>query len=162
MVKPVQHEWSDQRSVAAFLSKALPPDAYWTSIDVGRSTSAQIGALRKARGIRSGIPDVLIVYRGVTQWIELKHDTSLSPNQELTRDALLRNGHRWALARSVEEVEAACRDAGIPLRATLGQIRTRITEQNERLPPKPKRAARSRRAVKGVSVARAHKMNLWG
>ncbi len=140
-----QHEWSLQRAAAAFLGKALPAEAYWTSIDMGRSTSAAQGQLRKLRGVRAGIPDMLIVWRGVTLWCELKIDTrptALSPAQVTTRDALLANGHCWELCRSIEDVEAACRAAGIPLRATLGDIRTRIAEQNERLPAKPKRSSR--------------------
>lgn len=139
-----QHEWQLQRSCAAFLSKALSPEAYWTSIDMGRSTSAAQGQLRKMRGVKAGVPDVLIVWMGVTLWCELKVGASLSPAQETTRDLLRMNGHRWSLCRSPEEIEAACRDAGIPLRATLGEIRDRIADQNERLPTKRKRVTGSK------------------
>ena len=135
-----QNEWSLQRSVAALLSKALPPEAYWTSIDVGRSKSEREGALRRQRGVKPGIPDMLIVWNGATLWLELKAGSSLSAPQAITARLLRANGHLWELCRSPEDVEAACRAAGIPLRATLGEIRTRIAEQNERLPAKPKRA----------------------
>ena len=37
------------------------------------------------------------------------------------------NGHQWELCRSPEDVEAALRAAGIPLRATLGEIETLMT-----------------------------------
>jgi len=117
---PVQREWADQRTYKAFFDRALPLDAYWTSIDIGRSSSAVIGMMRKARGVKAGIPDILIVWRGVTLWIECKHKASLTEAQKLTRDRLTQNGHRWWLARSGEDVEAALRDAGIPLRATFG------------------------------------------
>jgi hypothetical protein len=143
--KNSQNEWSLQRTVAVFLSKALPPEAYFTSIDMGRSRSANEGQLRKLRGVKSGVPDVLIVYNGITLWCELKVEASLSEPQKLTRDALRANGHLWALARSPEDVEAACLAAGIPLRATLGAIRERIADQNERLGiVKRKRAPRPR------------------
>lgn len=160
--KLVQHEWRDHRAYAVFLSKALPPEAYWTSIDVGRSKSAHEGQLRKARGVRAGIPDVLIAYRGTTLWLEIKAATYLSEPQKLTRDALIANGHHWALVRSPEDVEAACLAAGIPLRATLGEIRQRIDEQNERLPVKRKRI--SRRLVQTgdrITVKQAHALGLW-
>jgi hypothetical protein len=137
----VQREWTLQRSCAAFLSKALPPDAYWTSIDIGKSTSAAQGQLRKMRGIKAGIPDVLIVWRGITVWCELKIDAALSPAQQTTRDQLQANGHHWYLCRSPEDIEAACRSSLVTLRATLGDIRARIAEQNTRLPAKRKRAA---------------------
>lgn len=145
---PTQHEWTLQRSCAAFLSKALPSDAYWTSIDIGRSTSAAQGNLRKLRGVKAGIPDVLIVWRGITVWCELKVDAALSPAQQTTRDMLRANGHHWYLCRSPEDIEGACRGSEIQLRATLGEIRERIAEQNERLPTKPKRATRTKPQVR--------------
>ena len=160
--KLVQHEWRDQRGYNVFLSKALPIDAYYTAIDVGRSRSREEGQLRKNRGVKSGIPDFLIVWHGVTLWIECKHDGSLSEAQKTTRAALVANGHTWALARSTEEVEAACRGAGIPLRATLGDIRARIADQTDRLPPKRKRAPRGFKADNAMSVARYHKLHEKG
>ena len=138
---PVQKEWRFQEAVSAFLSRALPFGAWWSSIDQGRAANARMGGARRARGIHPGVPDMLIAVSGVSLWIELKAGSSLSPAQVVTRDLLVSNGHKWALARTLEDVEAACRDAGIPLRASLGTIRTRIEEQNARLPPKPKRAA---------------------
>ena len=118
MARVIQREWVDQRGYAAFLARALPQGAYWTAIDVGRSATPAQGAMRKARGVKAGIPDFLVVWRGITLWIEVKARQSLSPAQKTTRDVLLANGHRWALARSGEDVEAALRGAGIPLFAT--------------------------------------------
>lgn len=160
----IHHEWRDQRGYAVFLSKALPPDAYWTAIDIGTAGSVRGGQLRKSRGQKAGIPDMLIVWHGVTLWMEFKAGSSLSGPQERTRDALRANGHLWELARSLEDVEAACRAAGIPLKATLGEIRTRIAEQDvvpkKRGPAKRKpeprytfsKAATKRAAGKGVLV----------
>jgi hypothetical protein len=155
-----QREWRDQRGYHAFLSKALPVDAYHSAIDVGSAGNAQAGALRKARGVRAGLPDYLIVYRNVTLWIEFKHRAQLSLAQQLTRDALMANGHFWYLARCPEDVEQACRDVGIPLRATFGQIHQRIAEQNARLPVRKKRAPRAR-ASGAITVAQAHRMGIW-
>lgn len=129
-------EWISQRTDYAFLSKALPPEAYFTAIDVGRSTNAREGNLRKMRGVKAGIPDWLIVWNGITLWVERKLGASLSESQKVTRDFLVANGHRWALARSTEELELACRNVGIPLRATLGEISERIEAQSGR--PKAK------------------------
>jgi len=159
--KNVQHEWTLQRAVAAFLSKALPHDAYWTSLDMGRSRSAAEGQLRKMRGVKAGVPDIFILYRGIGLWCELKAGASLSDPQKLTRDALRDNGHLWELCRSVEAVEAACLYANIPLRATLGAIRARIEEQNARLPAKRKKAPRRPQTGDRITVAQAHKMGMW-
>jgi hypothetical protein len=156
----VQREWSLQRSIVVYLSKALPPTAYFTSIDIGSAGSAQAGQLRKARGVKPGIADVLIAYLGATLWLEIKSGTQLSEHQKLFRDQVMANGHCWALARCPEDVEQACRDVGIPLRASFTQIHQRIAEQNERLPAKRKRTPR-RKGSGGVSVAAAHRLGLW-
>jgi hypothetical protein len=156
-------EWALQRAAAAFLSKALPLTAYFTSIDVGRSKSANEGQLRKLRGVRAGIPDMLIVHDNTTTWIELKAGASLSPDQKTTRDALVANGHRWYLARSVEDVEFACVQSGISLRATLGDIQTRIAEQNARLPVKRKHGARkSSGPINQLSLAQYRRLHAKG
>jgi len=160
MARLVQREWTLQRSIAAYLSKALPPEAYWTAIDVGSAGNAHAGQLRKARGQKAGLPDLLIVYLGATLWCEIKSGTQLSLAQQLTRDALRLNGHCWALARCPEDVEQACRDVGIPLRATFGQIHARIAEQDARLPTRKKRAPRAR-ASGTITVAQAHRMGVW-
>jgi hypothetical protein len=156
----IQREWALQRSCHVYLSKALPPGALYTGIDIGSAGSAQQGALRKARGIRPGTPDILIAYLGATLWLEIKSGTQLSEAQKFFRDLAVANGHCWALARCPEDVEQACRDVGIPLRATFGQIHARFAEQNERLPVRKKRAARAR-ASGTITVAQAHKMGVW-
>jgi len=160
--KPVQREWADQRAHFAFLSKALPVGAYFTAIDVGSAGSARQGMLRKARGVRPGIADLLVVYRGTSLWIEVKSGSSLSPAQQLFRDAVTANGHLWALARSTEDVEAALRSAGIPLRASLGDIRERIAEQNERLPVKRRATRKPPGSGSSMSVAQYRRLHAKG
>jgi len=137
--KNIQHEWKAQKADHAFLSKALPPDACYTAIDHARKMSPQLGKMRKERGVKPGIPDWFIVWRGITLWIERKEGSSVSDNQETFREQLIRNGHHWRLARTLEEIELACRDVGIPLRATFGEIRERIGSQQVRLGAKKKR-----------------------
>jgi hypothetical protein len=128
--KLVQHEWRDQRAYAVFLSKALPIDAYWTGLDMGRSRSSHEGQLRKLRGCKAGVPDFLIIWQGIALWLECKAGSALSPAQKITREALLANGHQWALVRSMDDIELACLAARIPLRASVDAWR-------ERAPPKP-------------------------
>lgn len=159
----IQREWQFQRTANAFLSKALPHDAYYSAIDVGTAGGARLGALRKARGVKPGIPDVLIVWRGRTLWIELKSGTSLSEAQKITRDQLRANGHMWALARSIEDLETALIAAQIPLRATVVEIRDRIAEQNSHLPNKPKRPrTKAPRPLNSLSLAQYHRLNQKG
>ena len=156
----VQREWVLQRAIVAYLSKALPTTAYYTSIDIGSAGSAMQGSLRKARGVKPGIADVLIVYQGVSLWLEIKAGTQLSEAQKLFRDVLQHNGHYWSLVRCPEDAEAACLQAGIPLRATFASITQRIADQHEHLPAPRKRAARPR-STSTVTVAQARRLGLW-
>lgn len=158
----IQREWTLQRACVAFLGKALPHDSYWTAIDIGSAGSAQQGMLRKARGVRPGIADLLIVHNGVTVWCELKAGSSLSEAQKLFRDSVTANGHRWALARSPDDVEAALLAAGIPLRATLGEIRERIEQQHEHLPKRKRPPQRAPRPLNSLSIAAYRRLNAKG
>ena len=110
-----------QRQVAKFLTLALPtPDAWFTSIPAGWS-----GKVR-GPGYKSGTPDMLVIYKpgawitGVI-WLELKSATGrLSKAQELCRDDLVAAGCKWALVRSLDDVERALKRFGVPLRASVG------------------------------------------
>jgi hypothetical protein len=117
--KPIVHaEWRGQETIAKFLDLALPAEAFWTSIDMGPARSKAVGGMRKARGLKAGVPDMVIVYQRTTLWIECKTARgTLSNAQKRVRFALLANGHHYAQARSLEDVIKACAAASIPLRA---------------------------------------------
>lgn len=137
--KLVQREWGEQTTDARFLNHALPADAYWTAIDGGRAANRIAGAMRKRRGVKSGLPDWLIVWRGTTLWIERKIATAeseLGHNQRLTAERLQANGHLWARANDTFEVEAALRAAGIPLSATYGERPVSAVPKKKRAPRK--------------------------
>ena len=138
-----QREHADQTRDKAFLERAFPLDGYWTAIDHAAKLSKEAGNRRKRRGVRAGIPDWYFQWNGVTLWVEMKAGSSLSYNQKLTRDRLIANGAHWALAKSGEELEAALRHVGIPLRATYGERAARMAAQ----PAKPKRAPRAAKPV---------------
>lgn len=142
----IHHEWKAQETDHTFLRHALPPDAYFTAIDHGRlgrgKSGIAAGAARKRRGVKAGIPDWLIVWRGVTLWIERKVNAGVSTEQKLARDALRANGHLWVLARTLDDIEAALVAAGIPLRATAGGIRERVAAARAR----PKVKSRAKKA----------------
>jgi len=138
----IHREWKEQETDNAFLRHALPLDAYYTAIDhgnlrngKGKEAGMRAGAARKRRGVKAGIPDWLIVWHGITLWIERKAGSSLSDDQKTTRDQLVANGHIWRLAKSLDDVEAACLFAGIPLRATAGGIADRVEAARERKAP---------------------------
>ena len=118
---------------------------------------------RRARGCLPGTPDTYILWNGITLWLERKKPAggTFGEGQEAFRDGVLANGEHWAAVRSTEEVEAACLAAGIPLRATLGEIRQRIEDQNARLAPKRKRSSKPVQTGDRITVKQAHAMGVW-
>lgn len=154
----IHSEWKSQETDHAFLRHALPPDAYFTAIDHGRLGRGEAGivagAARKRRGVKAGIPDWLIVWQGITLWIERKVGSALSHEQKLTRDALRENGHRWEVAKSLDDVEAALVAAGIPLRATAGAIAERVAAAKDRPKAKSKPRKVGPRFEMGARVLR--------
>lgn len=114
-----------QIAVARFLRLALRAPTFWSSIDhgAGKMTRASAG-LRKARGVKAGLPDILIIHRerlhnslrAVVLGIELKAGKgSLSPAQKEMHDAFPDAGAFYFVAKSVEEVEGCLREVGIPI-----------------------------------------------
>lgn len=138
--KRVQREWRGQEVDWVFLMKALPYGALCYGIDQAAQRSRDANMRRLARGCKPGVGDTYILWNGITLWLERKAASGrLDHSQEIFRDQVLANNGHWALIQTTDDVEAACIDAGIPLRATLGGIRERIEDQRSRLPAKPKR-----------------------
>lgn len=108
-----------QVEVRRFLEFALPASIYWTSSLTGASLSMNARLKAKAAGVRRGLPDLLFVFPdGVTRFLELKTATgTLTPEQKDFRARFEPLGI-FRVARSVQEVEAALRAWGAPLRAT--------------------------------------------
>lgn len=112
-----------QIDVRKYLDLALPPrhpDVWWTAIDHAHAASRMTGALRKARGVKAGIPDLHILYRGRSIWIELKAPNgSVSLEQKDVRLNIEKAGGFWHEARSREEVRDILLGHGIRLMAHL-------------------------------------------
>ena len=119
-----QSEDEIHEDVRRMLDVALVAPACWTSIEHRNARDAIEGAKRKARGVRAGVPDVLIVYGRITHYIELKTRTgSLSQSQIEMRAALVAAGAPWALCRSVDDVIRQVQAWGIPIRVASAYLR---------------------------------------
>jgi len=115
---PIQRpEQGLQITVAAFLDWALPEDYRWLHIPNGEKRNPVIAAILKAMGVKPGAADVLILCpNGRFIWIELKSTKGrLSTDQASWRDWCHAIGAPWFLCRSLDDVVAACEDAGVPL-----------------------------------------------
>lgn len=108
-----------QIAVAELLDLGLPQGWRWWHTPNQRGTRKYWEQkLLKALGVKAGIQDVTIVGPDPRLVIiELKSDTgSLSKSQREWRDFYRSIGVPWFLARTIDDVIAACQDAGVPLR----------------------------------------------
>jgi|SRR5579885_2289441 len=106
------------RQVAEFLDAALPRGAWWSTFPAGGGGRVR-GAQLKARGLKTGVPDILVIWNGEVRWIEIKSPRGhLSPEQVHTKADLEDAGCRVALCRNVAEVETYLKFyCQIPLKA---------------------------------------------
>ncbi len=104
-----------QRQVAQYLDACLPPEAVWWHTPNQRGTRKKYEAqILKALGVKPGVPDCIIIYRGRAIFIELKAPKgSLSVVQKDMRDRLTVAGGLWFEARTLEQVEGVL-SAAIP------------------------------------------------
>jgi hypothetical protein len=118
--RPRQREYALHCAVAAMLERVLPLDAWYTSVGHGRR-GPKTGAQLRAMGVRAGVPDILIVWRGRAYWIELKAGHGRTqPAQELCHALLAAAGcPPPKVARSPAGVTAALIEWGLPLRGRI-------------------------------------------
>ena len=88
------------RAAAQFLDVALPDDAVWFHPpNGGARTKAEAGIFR-ALGVKAGVPDLVIVYRGRLIAIELKAPRGrLTAAQRAMHKRLILAAPWWAPAR---------------------------------------------------------------
>jgi hypothetical protein len=111
-------EWREQVKLALLLDKWLDPACtFWTATEPV-APSATSGAMRKKRGVKPGVPDILVLYRGKLIAIKLKSRRGqCSPSQRAVREALLRAGAQWWVCRSADAAMWALYESGVPFRA---------------------------------------------
>ena len=119
-----------QVAVAQYLTFALRPPVLWTALDAGAGKMSKASAgLRKARGVKRGWPDILIIAPGNHFYnvkviaIELKSmKGSLSEAQKDVRCDLAKCGGGYAVCRSLDDVESVLKAWVIPLHATVSAL----------------------------------------
>lgn len=147
-----------QQFCATYLSHVLPQDAYWTAVDAGQGAmNLRAGQARKARGVKAGFVDLLIVRGGRFYGIELKTEKGrLSEAQHHTHAQLEQAGAALAVCRSIADVERALLEWGFPLRGTTLSPAER--DASLAVPPKPSKQRVAK--VGRVSVKRGNEWSL--
>jgi hypothetical protein len=111
-----------QRSIHQYLLWALPPDAVHFAVPNGLMRSKKAAARAQGEGVAAGVPDIAIVWRQQPHpiFIELKAPKGVMSEAQRGMARKLRYcGADVLLCRSVEGVECALRELGVPLRATV-------------------------------------------
>ena len=100
---------------------ALPDDAVWTTIEPGGKRGKREAGRLKAKGLKPGLPDIIVIYRGQLICFELKAPGgALSKAQKAMHAQLVEAGALIHTVKRVEEAEGFLRGAGVPLKATTG------------------------------------------
>jgi hypothetical protein len=116
-----REEWNEHIKLAELLAKYLDPSCtFWTSLE-NKPLSAVSGIFQRLRGVRSGLPDVLVMYRRdagiVVIFVELKSRRGLaSKAQKQLRLEILPVGARWWMARSARAAMMALHLSGVVFR----------------------------------------------
>ena len=121
--------------VADFLTAAIRPPVFWTTIDHGAGRlSGRSAGMMKARGVKSGLPDILVMMpRSIPAnlptgplpatrviGIELKAEQGrVSHSQEEMGRVFAAVNADYVVCRTVEVVAMALEVLGVPLHARL-------------------------------------------
>lgn len=104
------------RAVAQFLSVALPPDAWFSTMPLGGGGRRR-GAILHGLGVVPGLPDILVIDGGRALFVELKAPKGqVSAPQFLCHQRLRHRGVPVAVCRSIDEVGQFLRENGVRLR----------------------------------------------
>jgi hypothetical protein len=155
--KSRREEWNEQTSLAEMLEEFLDPACtFWTSLE-NKPLSPLSGIFQKRRGIRSGLPDVLLIFqqklgRILIVFVELKSQAGVATKaQKQLRLELLRAGAVWWMARSARAALMAFHLSGVVFRRRWEPPQLKpwegpFPDPNERLPQAPEVAAQRRAA----------------
>jgi hypothetical protein len=147
-----RQEWAEQTKLAEMLDKYLnPADTFWTSLE-NKPISLLSGLFQKRRGVRRGIPDVLVIWRGKPIFVELKSRAGVATkSQKQIRLEMLPAGATWWMARSARAAMMALHLSGVVFRRQWKPPRLQpfegpFADPTQRLPQAPGVAARRRAA----------------
>ena len=114
MKKRAMPEADIQRNIVIFLRAVLPKGSIVHHAANEIASGSRAGRARQAilvgMGVYPGFSDLVVISEGKVLFLEVKSRTgTLRQAQEEFRDAVIAQGLRWALVRSIEDVMVALR-----------------------------------------------------
>jgi hypothetical protein len=151
-----REESSEQTQLVKLLARYLDRSCtFWTSLE-NKPISAVSGMHQKRRGVRSGLPDVFVMYRHGTDtiviFIELKSRRGVASRvQKQIRLEVLPVGAEWWMARSARAAMMALHLSGVVFKQPWNPPKLQpwegpFPDPNKRLPQHPRVAAERRAA----------------
>lgn len=102
-----------QRALLDWFAWVLP-DAVVFAVPNGGKRDKVTAAKMKREGILPGAPDLIVVWRGMVLFIEVKTQIGrLSVAQKVFRDAIEAQGLHYIVVRDTDELNVALRDRGV-------------------------------------------------
>jgi hypothetical protein len=146
-----REEATEQTKLVGLLARYLDPSCtFWTSLE-NKPISAVSGMLQKRRGVRSGLPDMLVLFRDDTGtiviFIELKSRRGVASRvQKQIRLEMLPVGAKWWMARSARAALMALHLSGVAFRRKWQPPQLKpwegpFADPTQRLPQEPRVAA---------------------
>jgi hypothetical protein len=159
-----REEWSEQTKLATLLAKYLDPKCtFWSALE-NKPISRISGIFQKKRGVRSGLADVYVLYRGKSIFVELKSRRGVaSKSQKQVRTEMLPAGADWWMARSARAAMMALHLSGVVFRRhwkpppRLKPWEGPFADPTQRLPQAPDVAARRRAARRRWRARQQHR-----
>lgn len=106
-----------QCSVAEYLDRCLPKnEALWFAVPNGGKRGVVTAANLKKEGVKAGVADIIVIWRGSVIAIEMK--TPKGAHQTIQKqwgEALTLAGGVYVVCRSLRDVWAALDAAGVPM-----------------------------------------------
>ena len=146
-----------------FLDACLAVPHYWSSIAHERKQSPASGQRQKARGVRAGLPDIIIIVAGYVLAVELKSATgTVTPSQAATAGKLRELGHGYSVVRSIQQLGEEITRAGILLTPNWQVVAARHDAELHAIAPAKKRLAAPKAKPTLSQIARGNRFSLVG
>lgn len=121
-----------QTQAADYLDRFLPDDALFWHTPNGGLRNKIVAAKLKAQGVKPGVPDICILWRGHLTFVEIKPPGGYASDaQRAFRDRATAQGVGWYLCRSLDQVAEVCEQL-YPMKARLARSVARRDDQPKR------------------------------
>lgn len=115
-----QPEFELQCAIAYYLDMALTSATRWCHIPNGEYRRPKTSARLQKMGVKAGVPDIMLLHGGRAYFFEIKAGRGKATESQVDWMAWLnRHDYQACVVRSVADLDAILKVAGIPLKGTL-------------------------------------------